>query len=133
MSYFYKVWSADRKKKTSLILRESDDMLTDLIAKGNNKLGIVGSILVLEKNGTVVDDNEVLKFCSGDILVLLRPEESWSVQNETAVNISSDSASLTSSLTEEPFSPSSSSLSVSSPINEISNNKQLQIEVWKNF
>jgi len=106
-------------------------MLTDLITKSNNKLGIVGSILVLEKDGTIVDDNEVLKFCSGEILMLLWPEESWSVQNESAVNISSDSASLTSSLTEEPFSPSSSSLSISSPINEISNNKQN--EFWKNF
>jgi len=93
MSYFYKmVWSTDRKNKISLILRESDNMLTDLITKSNNKLGIVGSVLVLEKDGTVVDDNEVLKFCSSEILMLLRPEESWSVQNETAVNISSDSA-----------------------------------------
>lgn len=131
--YFYKVWSADRKNKISLILRESDDMLTDLITKSNNKLGIVGSVLAIEKDGTVINDNKVLKFCFGEILMLLRPEESWSVQNETAVNISSDTASLTSSLNEEPFSPSSSSLSIPSPINQISNNKQLQNEFWRNF
>jgi len=31
----------------------------------------VGSVLVIEKDGTVVDDNEVLKFCSSEILMLL--------------------------------------------------------------
>ncbi|XP_067210498.1 uncharacterized protein [Linepithema humile] len=132
MSYLYKVWSADRKNKISLILRESDDMLTDLITKSNIKLGIVGSVLVIEKDGTIIDDNKVLKFCSGEILMLLRPEESWSVQNETAV-MSSDTASLTSSLNEETFSPSSSSLSILSPINQISNNKQVELEFWINF
>jgi len=40
---------------------------------------------------------------------------------------------LTSSLNEEPFSPSSNLLSISSPINEKSNYKQLQNEFWRNF
>ncbi|XP_071575056.1 uncharacterized protein [Temnothorax nylanderi] len=63
MSHLYKVWTADRKKKISLILRESDNMLSELIEKSNTKLDIAGSVLVMEKDGTIVDDNEVVKFC----------------------------------------------------------------------
>lgn len=75
MSHLYKIWTADRKKKISLVLRESDNMLSDLIAKSNIKLGIAdGSVLVMEKDGTVIDDDDgtviddddVIKFCSGE-------------------------------------------------------------------
>ncbi|KYM93954.1 hypothetical protein ALC62_15436, partial [Cyphomyrmex costatus] len=59
--YLFKVWSADRKQK----------------------LGITGSILVMEKDGTVVDDNDVLKLCSSEIFMLLQSDESWSPENTT--------------------------------------------------
>jgi len=105
-------------------------MLTDLITKSNNKLGIVGSVLVIEKDGTVVDDNESKILFRGNFnIVTIRRMVLYKMKLH---NISSDSASLTSSLNEELFSPSSSSLSISSPINKISNNKQLQNEFWKN-
>jgi len=63
------------EKKISLILRESDNMLLDVIAKSNIKLDITGFVLVMEKDGTVVDDNDVLKFCSGETLMLLQPDK----------------------------------------------------------
>lgn len=136
MSHLYKVWAGDRKKKISLILRESDNMLSELIEKSNIKLGIAGSVLVMEKDGTVVDDDDVLKFCSGEILMLLQPEESWSAQNETELNTTlTDTASLSSSFNDESlFSYSSSSQTVSSPTFGISSNKiKLSNDIWKNF
>lgn len=136
MSHLYKVWAGDRKKKISLILRESDNMLSELIEKSNIKLGIAGSSLVMEKDGTVVDDDDVVKFCSGEILMLLQPEESWSAQNETELNTTlTDTASLSSSFNDESlFSYSSSSQTVSSPTFGISSNKmQLSNNIWKNF
>ncbi|XP_024884722.1 uncharacterized protein LOC112462889, partial [Temnothorax curvispinosus] len=138
MSHLYKVWTADRKKKISLILRESDNMLSELIEKSSTKLDIAGSVLVMEKDGTIVDDNEVVKFCFGEIFMLLQPEESWSAQNETELNTTlSDTTSLTSSSFKEGtlFSYSSSSQSTaSSPTFETCNNKiQLSNNIWKNY
>lgn len=109
-------------------------MLSDLIAKSNIKLGIVDSNLVLEKDGTIVDDSDVLKFCSGEIFMLLQHEESWSTQNETESNVTSDTASYTSSLNEDFFPSSPSSRSTASPTNKILNNKiQFHNEIWTNF
>ncbi|XP_070163042.1 uncharacterized protein [Polyergus mexicanus] len=117
MSYLFKVWSANRKQKISLVINQSDNMLSELITKSNNKLGINGSTLVMEKDGTNVDGiNDVLKFCSGEIFMLLQSEEFWSPQNETelhstascdTLSIHSDSMSI--------FSSSSSTRHVSSP------------------
>ncbi|KAM0734103.1 hypothetical protein ACS0PU_012468 [Formica fusca] len=116
MSYLFKIWSANRKQKISLVINQSDNMLSELITKSNNKLGINGYTLVMEKDGTNVDDNDVLKFCSGEIFMLLQSEEFWSPQNETelhstascdTLSIHSDSMSI--------FSSSSSTRHVSSP------------------
>jgi len=46
-------------------------MLSELIAKSNAKLGI----LVMEKGGTVVDDNDVLQYCSTETFMLLQSGE----------------------------------------------------------
>lgn len=63
-------------------------MLSDLTAKSNIKLGIAdGSVLVMEKDGTVIDDDDVIKFFSGETLMLLQPEESWSIHSDTELNI----------------------------------------------
>ncbi|XP_029663033.1 LOW QUALITY PROTEIN: uncharacterized protein LOC115235398 [Formica exsecta] len=133
MSYLYKVWCANRQKTISLVLNESDNMLSDVIVKSNIK-GIAGSVLVMEKDGTRVDDDDVLKFCAGETFMLLQPEESWSIQNEIELNKAS-SASLASSLNDETFfSFSSSSRSISSPTNEISdNNIQSRNKNWNSF
>lgn len=41
-------------------------MLSELIAKSNVKLGIAGSILIMEKDGTIIDENDVLQFCCAE-------------------------------------------------------------------
>lgn len=115
MSYLFKVWSADRKQKISLVINQSDNMLADLISKSNNKLGINGSTLVMEKDGTNIDDNDVLKFCSGETFILLQTEEFWLPQNEMELHsmASRDTLSVDSMST---LSSSSSTRHISSPI-----------------
>jgi len=135
MTYLFKVWSADRKQKISLLIHQSENMLSELIAKSNAKLGITGSIFVMEKDGTVVDDNDVLQYCSTETFMLLQSGEFWSSQNETELHsmASCDTVSLTSSLSES-LSVSSNPSYVSLPTNmshikRQSNNE----EIWTNF
>lgn len=135
MSYLFKVWSANRKQKVSLVINQSDNVLSELITKSNNKLGIKGSTLIMEKNGTNVDDNDVLKFCSGEILMLLQAEEFWSPQNETELQstASCDTLSIHSDFMSI-FSSSSSTRQVSSPttVSHIKIQSDND-EIWTNF
>ncbi|XP_067212754.1 uncharacterized protein [Linepithema humile] len=132
MFYLFKVWSANRKQKISLVINQSDTMLSELIAKSNSKLDINGSTLVMEKDGTNIDDNDVLKFCSGETFMLLQAEEFWLPQNETELHnmASCDTLSVDSMST---FSSSSSTRHLSSP-KTVSHNVQLNNDdVWTSF
>jgi len=70
MTYLFKVWSVDRKQKISLLI-QSENMLSELIAKSDAKLCITDSILVIEKDGTIIDYNDVLQYCSTKTFMLL--------------------------------------------------------------
>lgn len=108
-------------------------MLSDIIAKGNIKLGIAGTVLVMENDGTVIDDDDVVKFCSGETLMLLQPEESWSIYSNTELSTTlPDNVSLTSTSNEET-SLSSLSPRSSSSIEISSNQLQLSNEILQNF
>lgn len=136
--HLYKIWTVDRQKKTSLLLPESDNMLSDLIAKSNTKLGIAGSVIVMEKDGTVIDDDNVLKFCSGKTLMLLQPKESWLAgQNITEIHTpqSADTISITSENKDAFSSQSSSTRSFSPSIFKMSSKRKesLNYEAWQNF
>lgn len=118
MSYLFKVWCVNRKKKASLVINQCDTMLSKLITKSNVKLGIAGTTLVMEKDGTLVDDNDVRQFYSGETFILLQTGETWSPQHETALlkMTSIDTLSVTSSLNDSPvLSSSSSQQYISSP------------------
>jgi len=65
----------------------------------------------MEKDGTNVDDNDALKFCSGEIFKVLQAEEFWSPQNETELH-SMVSCDI---LSDSIFSSSSSIRHISSP------------------
>lgn len=138
MTYLFKVWSANRKQKASLIIKESDNMLSELITKSNVKLDITGSTLVMEKDGTVVNDDDVLKFCSGETFMLLQQEESWLSPNETELqsmvlnfdNSSSLISTLSDSTSESSYTSTSTSRNVSLPINPSQVHNE---ETWTNF
>ena len=131
MSYLFKVWSANRKQKISLMISQSDNMLSELITKSSSKLGINGSALVIEKDGTNVDDNDVLKFCSGETFILLQAEEVWSPQTELHSMASSDTLILNDSMSS--FSSSSSTRHASSPITISHKTQSDNEEIWTHF
>lgn len=71
-----KVWSGDRSNKKSIT---SSCNVSEVIAKASEKLGITGRKLVFEKDGTEIEDDEVLRFAvhNDHPLILLRNEERW--------------------------------------------------------
>ena len=79
----FRVWSCDRLKKSAVIIEESNNMIQDVINKSNNKLEINGTLLVLEKDGTPIDEDMVLKHYGKEILILLEEGESWIDKNRS--------------------------------------------------
>ena len=77
----FRVWSCDRLKKASIIIGESNNMIQDVINKSNNKLEINGTLLVLEKDGTPIDEDLALNYYGKEILILLEEGESWIDKN----------------------------------------------------
>ena len=83
----------------------------------------------MEKDGTKVDDDDVLKFCSGETFILLQAEEFWSPQTETesrsmaSCDILSDSMSNFSSSSSTPYALPSTTHKTS-----LDND-----EIWTNF
>ncbi|CAG9818630.1 unnamed protein product [Phaedon cochleariae] len=74
----FKIWNSTRHKKTIVTMRESEEnLLLRLITKASEKLKILGTELVLESDGTKIDEDEVLKLIKYEILILLQPGEEW--------------------------------------------------------
>ncbi|KAJ8671620.1 hypothetical protein QAD02_002879 [Eretmocerus hayati] len=73
--HFLKVWSSDRSKKRIATIF-SPDIQTALDA-ANAKLGTRGTCIVLEADGTELDDGRVLKKFKDDVMMVLAAEEEW--------------------------------------------------------
>ncbi|XP_067653584.1 uncharacterized protein [Haliotis asinina] len=70
----YKIWTNDRNRKTFAF---ADD-LEELTDRGREKLGIRGKVkVVLEEDGTEIDNDEILRACSGKVLLLKPISDSW--------------------------------------------------------
>eukprot|EP00745_Piridium_sociabile_P017424 TRINITY_DN26198_c0_g1_i10.p1 TRINITY_DN26198_c0_g1~~TRINITY_DN26198_c0_g1_i10.p1 ORF type:complete len:209 (+),score=35.98 TRINITY_DN26198_c0_g1_i10:47-673(+) len=72
----FKVWNADRSSKKSLIAIS----LADLVDKGCGKLGMPKKNVrvVLEADGTEVDEEDYFSFLNGDtVLMLLCSDDRW--------------------------------------------------------
>jgi hypothetical protein len=55
---------------------------------GSAKLGLSGNVtVVLEVEGTEVDDDDMLESVKGDVLMLLQDGESWTPRGETVINV----------------------------------------------
>ena len=87
--HILKVWSCDREKKCAVVVEESDSLINEVIIKANVKLNIDGEILVLESDGTPIDENEIMMIMKGDVFLLLK-KETWTKFNgqinNTAIN-----------------------------------------------
>ncbi|XP_066590581.1 uncharacterized protein [Prorops nasuta] len=106
MANLYKVWTFDRKRKISLLIEDCFNLIENVIAKANTKLGIMGTSLVLEEDGTIIDDDEVLKFCrKSAVFMLLEDHDKWSPAcdaKDTDKNVSSSCIPTDSTSTSAP-------------------------------
>ncbi|XP_050312063.1 uncharacterized protein LOC126747450 [Anthonomus grandis grandis] len=108
MKSLFKIWTLDRKKKSFIVVddEESGDLYAELILKASTKFGINGSSLVLEEDGTPID-NECLSFVKEKTFTLLAKDEKWfkissecgstSSSMATTVTVESDYSKLTAS------------------------------------
>ncbi|KAK7112354.1 hypothetical protein V1264_011823 [Littorina saxatilis] len=79
----FKIWNADRSVKKAVIA----ETLQQLITKGASKLNIDGTELsvVLEEDGTVIDDDEVLQELGDKVFLLLETGQAWTSHQMTLV------------------------------------------------
>lgn len=91
MSPVLKVCSSSRKKRAAVILNEVEDIsINSFVEKASAKLGIRGKAIVLEKDGIIIDELELLTFFSKDIFMILQENEEWQA-TEADVSTTDDS------------------------------------------
>jgi hypothetical protein len=88
MSFCFKVWSADREVKKFVM---SSGAVKDLIRKASMKLNWPPDAsyrLVLEKDGTDIDEDEVLRRCDrNEALLLLADNENWTAPDSSELGV----------------------------------------------
>ncbi|KAF2891526.1 hypothetical protein ILUMI_14647 [Ignelater luminosus] len=78
MSLLFKVWNITRQKKVFVVLNSDDQQLyVNLVLKASEKLELDGSTLVLESDGTIIDDDHVLRHLEKETLILLEKDQKW--------------------------------------------------------
>ncbi|KAJ3639917.1 hypothetical protein Zmor_003245 [Zophobas morio] len=123
----FKIWNVSRTKKVFVAIEEDEQMLLVLVAKASEKLQIDGSTLVLETDGTVIDDETVLKMVEKEVLILLTKEECW-----VSADVALASASFISQASTVTISSSSSSSHELSPFETEENKTWVDFEIpWQ--
>ncbi|XP_071960642.1 uncharacterized protein [Antedon mediterranea] len=70
----YKIWSRNRMQKKSIVANS----MIELVTKGKRKLDVTGPVtVVMEEDGTEVDDDEVLQELKGTRLIILPDGQQW--------------------------------------------------------
>lgn len=106
-----KIWSADRKNRCMLIINESatgilqqiiregkiilslfkclyiDSQILFYFGSGSRKLGIVGIKIVLENDGSVIDEDAILLSVAKETFILLEDGQRWIEPTEIEKNI----------------------------------------------
>lgn len=70
----FKVWSCVRSKRLCVVSECTVDGVRDTVSI---KLGINGTHVCLESDGTIIDSDEILEHFSKEISILLQNFESW--------------------------------------------------------
>ncbi|CAH0563177.1 unnamed protein product [Brassicogethes aeneus] len=73
---FFKIWSL-RGNKGVIYLTQAENMLLNLIVKASEKFNINGAKLVLQKDGTDIDDDIILEHFKDEVLLLLKTGQFW--------------------------------------------------------
>lgn len=74
MSPVLKVCFSSRKRKAAVFFNE-DSSIDNFMEKVNAKLRIKGKTIVLEKDGIIIDDAELLTCFKDDIFMILQENE----------------------------------------------------------
>lgn len=84
MPKVFKVWTHDCHSKKAVVLTSLDNLLKKVLIKANDKLQIAGTSIVVAKDGTEVDDDEILDAFQndGEIFMILQENETWSPISE---------------------------------------------------
>nr|XP_022903739.1 uncharacterized protein LOC111416030 [Onthophagus taurus] len=74
----FKVWDSTRNKRFMVMVPDGEDLYEQIVLRASTKLQINGVSLVLEEDGTVIDDTNVLReLKSEQTLLLLTANEKW--------------------------------------------------------
>ncbi|XP_063903736.1 uncharacterized protein LOC135123169 isoform X3 [Zophobas morio] len=88
--HLFKVWDQTRTKKGLILIKEPGNVYVDLILKASQKLEINGATVVLESDGTPVEEEEILIAVKHETLILLEPGQVWlSSQSQCEISESS--------------------------------------------
>ncbi|KAK9710033.1 CIDE-N domain [Popillia japonica] len=103
----YKVWSVDRTKKVFVVIKETHNILEQLVLEASRKLDINGAQIVTESDVTLIDEDEVLQGLeTNEPLILLEPGQTYQERCSTPVSRFSAFSSLsTVTLNSGPTSP----------------------------
>ncbi|CAH0564387.1 unnamed protein product [Brassicogethes aeneus] len=104
-----------------MIVVSEQDVLNNLIHKASEKLQINGKKLVLEKDGTEIDDNEVLLLIKEETLIILEDNEKW-----MSLGISTPSSTSTETIVSDPSYSEIIPIGINSELTYI-NNENLDI------
>ncbi|CAH0554613.1 unnamed protein product [Brassicogethes aeneus] len=100
-SHIFKIWDSSRKNKI-LVIARSSNIYQQVILKASQKLNVNGVSLVIEKDGTRVDEDEELIMVKDDPLILLEKDQFWVAENSLHPNPTSieETQSLAQIITE---------------------------------
>ena len=88
MAKIFKIWSCNRETKIFIILQ--DATIPEAILKCNEKMSIRGTKLVLERDGTLVDDDLLLQIFQHETLMVLEDGETWRKEDFQSTNNNND-------------------------------------------
>lgn len=77
MGFAFKIWTSSREIRSSIFIDDTDNFVDKLLTEGSKKLGIEASSIVLENDGTVIDDDKVLQYYRNEYFILLQDGEKW--------------------------------------------------------
>ncbi|KAJ8678028.1 hypothetical protein QAD02_013815 [Eretmocerus hayati] len=75
--HVFKVVDASRTKRKSVIVKHCDSLLSRTTYASGRKLNVIGASIVLEEDGTEIDEDELLVRYKDEIFMLLTHTETW--------------------------------------------------------
>lgn len=73
----FRVYSNLHDKKLTIFSDAETNMINDVISQANAKWNMSGCTLVLQKDGSLIDDDRCLKYYQHESLILLTKKERW--------------------------------------------------------